>query len=66
MHATEYVAAEGTFETQVQRLSQTLPQTEPAKTVEPPLFPGVLTRWKLVKKNGALALNSLLGHKEIH
>jgi hypothetical protein len=66
MHATEYVAAEGTFEMQVQRLSQSLPQTEPAKTVEPSLFPGVLTRWKLVKKNGTLALITLLGHKEIH
>jgi hypothetical protein len=51
---------------QVQRLSQSLPQTEPAKTVEPSLFPGVLTRWKLVKKNGTLALITLLGHKEIH
>jgi hypothetical protein len=51
---------------QVQRLSQSLPRTEPAKAAEPPLFPGVLTHWKLVKKNGALALNTLLGHKEIN
>jgi hypothetical protein len=56
------MAAEGPFETKV----QLLPQTEPAKTAEPPLLLGVLTRWRVVKKNGAIALNTLLGHREIH
>jgi hypothetical protein len=64
MHATEYIAAEGSFESQL--LPQSLPQSEPAKTAETPLFLAVLTRWKLAKKNGAMALNTLLGHKEVH
>jgi hypothetical protein len=64
MHAREYVAAESPFESET--LPQSLPQTEPAKAAETPHFPGVLTHWKLVKKNGAIALNTLLGHKEIH
>jgi hypothetical protein len=62
MHATESMAAEGPFETK----AQLLPPTEPAKVAEPPLLLGVLTRWKLVKKNGAIALSTLLGNREIH
>jgi hypothetical protein len=60
MHATEYVAAEGPFE------AKRLPQTGPARTAEPPHLLAVFTRWRLVKKNGGMALNTLLGDKEFH
>ena len=64
MHATEYIAAEVPYESKL--LPQSLPRTEPAKPADTPLLLSVLTRWKLVKKNGAMALSTLLGHKEIH
>jgi len=64
MHATEYIAAEASFESKL--LPQSLTQSEPAKAAEPSLLLSVLTQWKLVKKNGAMALSTLLGHKEIH
>ena len=65
MHATEHRAAEVPIESQAQLLPESGPQIGLPKSAEP-LLPGMLTRWKLAKKNGALALSTLLGHREIH
>jgi hypothetical protein len=66
MRATQYIDAEVPIESKAQLLPESRPQTRLSKSVEPSLLPGMLARWKLAKKNGTLALTTLLGDKGVH